>query len=96
MSLQTLALPEPKWRRRADPARRPTAAEGLVRREVEFEGGELDMGSPPGPDFAFDNEKPVHRVTVAPFAIASTQVSNAEYLQFVEAGRIFAPALLDS
>jgi iron(II)-dependent oxidoreductase len=85
MSLQTLALPGPKWPRRPTlPV--PKAAEGCVRREVEFDGGELDMGSPPGPDFAFDNEKPVHRATLAPFAIASTQVSNAEYLQFVEAG----------
>ena len=84
MSLQTLGLPEPKWLRRATPPL-PTATEGLDR-EVELEGGELDMGSSPGLDFAFDNEKPVHRVTVTPFAIAATQVSNAEYLQFVEAG----------
>ena len=85
MSLQTLGLPEPKWQSRPTlPV--PKGAEGVVRREVEFKGGELDMGSPPGPDFAFDNEKPVHRLTVAPFAIASMQVSNAEYLQFVEAG----------
>jgi ergothioneine biosynthesis protein EgtB len=84
MSLQTLGLPEPRWRSPTLPP--PEAVEGFVRREVEFEGGELDMGSAPGPDFAFDNEKPAHRVMVAPFAIASSQVSNAEYLEFVEAG----------
>jgi iron(II)-dependent oxidoreductase len=85
MSLQTLGLPEPDWRQRSTlPI--PKAAEGVVRREVEFEGGALDIGSPAGPDFAFDNEKPIHHIDVAPFALASVQVSNAEYLQFVEAG----------
>jgi len=85
MGLQTLGLPEPQWRRRS-PLPPPKAAEGFVRHDVDFEGGELHMGSAPGPDFAFDNEKPVHRVTLAPFAIASTQVGNAEYLDFVESG----------
>jgi iron(II)-dependent oxidoreductase len=85
MSLQTLGLPEPKWRNRpALPL--PQPAEALARREVEFEGGELDMGSPAGTDFAFDNEQPIQRVEVTPFALASVPVSNAEYLQFVEAG----------
>jgi iron(II)-dependent oxidoreductase len=85
MALQTLALPEPAWQGRPTlPA--PAAETGFERREIEFAGGELDMGSPPGPDFAFDNEKPVHRVRVAPFALASAQVCNAEFLDFVEAG----------
>jgi iron(II)-dependent oxidoreductase len=85
MSLQTLGLPEPRWRNRP-PLPVPEPTEGLVRREVEFEGGELDMGSPAGPDFAFDNEQPIQRVEVTPFALASIPVSNAEYLEFVEAG----------
>ena len=85
MSLQTLGLPEPPWKRRPivplpGAARRPAA------REIEFAGGEFEMGSPPGPDFAFDNEKPACRVRVAPFALASVQVSNGEYLAFVTAG----------
>ena len=84
MALQTLGLPEPKFRRRTLPAPKP--AESFERRDIELEGGAFEMGSPAGLDFAFDNEKPAHRVTVAPFALASTQVSNAEYLQFVEAG----------
>jgi gamma-glutamyl hercynylcysteine S-oxide synthase len=85
MSLQALALPEPKWHLRPAPPV-PAYSDYEVSREVEFEGAAFDMGSPPGPDFAFDNEKPVHRVTVAPFAMACAQVSNAQYLQFVEAG----------
>ena len=85
MSLQSLALPEPEWQVRAAPPA-PAAASRQAGPEVEFEGGELEMGSPASPDFAFDNEKPVHRVNVAPFALARTSVSNAEYAQFVEAG----------
>jgi len=85
MSLQSLALPELEWQKRPALAI-PGASDDETGKEVEFDGGELDMGSPPGPDFAFDNEKPVHRVNVAPFALARVPVSNAEYAQFVGAG----------
>ena len=84
MTLQTLGLPPPQFDR---PVLAVPVSTGSVRRnEIEFEGGTFDMGSRNGPDFAFDNEQPSHRVTVAPFALASTQVSNADYLAFVEAG----------
>ena len=36
--------------------------------------------------FAFDNERPRHRVWLAPFAIASHAVTCGEYLRFIEAG----------
>ena len=36
--------------------------------------------------FAFDNESPLHRVYLGEFAIASTPVSNGEYLEFIESG----------
>jgi ergothioneine biosynthesis protein EgtB len=36
--------------------------------------------------FAFDNERPRHRVWLAPFAIAQRPVTNGEYLAFIEAG----------
>jgi ergothioneine biosynthesis protein EgtB len=36
-----------------------------------------------GPDFAFDNEGPRHRVFVEAFELASRPVTNAEYLAFV-------------
>jgi ergothioneine biosynthesis protein EgtB len=35
--------------------------------------------------FAFDNERPRHRVWLSPFALASRPVTNAEFLAFVEA-----------
>jgi ergothioneine biosynthesis protein EgtB len=36
--------------------------------------------------FSFDNELPVHEVLVAPFELQNRLVTNAEFLQFIEAG----------
>ena len=50
---------------------------------VEVEGGSYEIGA--GPDgFAYDNERPRHRVEVAPFAIDRTPVTNAAYVEFLE------------
>jgi iron(II)-dependent oxidoreductase len=50
---------------------------------VEIEGGGYEIGA--GPDgFAYDNERPRHRVEVAPFAIDRTPVTNAAYIEFLE------------
>jgi formylglycine-generating enzyme required for sulfatase activity len=46
-------------------------------------GGEFSMGS--DADYAFPNERPAHRVTVAPFLLDIGPVTNAEYAKFVEA-----------
>ena len=54
--------------------------------DVELSGGTFLMGAPPGDDFVFDNEKWAHEVRIAPFRIARTPVTNAEYLEFVQAG----------
>ena len=53
--------------------------EGLVL----IPGGEFNMGSEA--NFAFPNEKPVHRVQVAPFFLDVHPVTNAEFAKFVEA-----------
>ena len=39
-----------------------------------------------GTGFAFDNEGPAAKVFLAPFALSSRTITNAEYLAFVEAG----------
>ena len=39
-----------------------------------------------GPEFAFDNEVPRHRVYVEDFVLAARLVTNAEYLEFMEQG----------
>ena len=50
---------------------------------VLIPGGEFTMGS--DADYAYANEKPAHRVKVAPFWIDAKPVSNADFAQFVGA-----------
>lgn len=61
-------------------------------RWLERAGGVGAIGHE-GPGFAFDNEKPRHRVFLEDYRIASRPVTNAEYLEFVEAGGYDQPAL---
>jgi iron(II)-dependent oxidoreductase len=44
------------------------------------------LGAKPADGFVFDNEKWAHEMTIAPFRIARSPVSNAQFLAFVEAG----------
>lgn len=44
-----------------------------------------------GESFSFDNEKPSHQIYIHEFELASTLVSNQEYLEFIEAGGYQAP-----
>ncbi len=52
---------------------------------IEFEGGLVEIGHN-GEDFSFDNERPRHKVWLEPFKLAANPVTNAEYLEFIEAG----------
>lgn len=52
---------------------------------LDCRGGEVKIGFG-GDGFAFDNEAPRHRVLIAPFQLANRLVTNAEYLEFIEAG----------
>jgi len=54
---------------------------------VAIPGGGFEMGSERGRD----DERPVHRVAVSPFAICRTPVTNAEYASFLEACRVEHP-----
>jgi iron(II)-dependent oxidoreductase len=54
--------------------------------DVEVPGGTFLIGAAPDFPFVFDNEKWAHPVTIEPFRIARTPVTNAEYLAFVQAG----------
>ena len=84
MTLQTLGYPAPA---RLCPVRnhlvQPLSTPAF---EVHLAGGPFDMGSLPGADFVFDNEKWAHAVDLAPFALSSRTVTVEEYLAFVEAG----------
>jgi ergothioneine biosynthesis protein EgtB len=52
---------------------------------ISFEGG-IHLIGHDGAGFSFDNERPRHRVFLEPFEIASSPVTNGEYLRFIEAG----------
>jgi ergothioneine biosynthesis protein EgtB len=72
------------------PARLETTAAPLA--WVPFEERIASIGHE-GPGFAFDNEGPRHRALIAPFALASRPVTNAEYAQFVKDGGYARPDL---
>jgi ergothioneine biosynthesis protein EgtB len=50
---------------------------------VRFEGGTCAIGHS-GEGFAFDNEGPRHDVLLQSFQVASRQVTNGEYLEFIK------------
>ncbi|MFD3663843.1 formylglycine-generating enzyme family protein [Streptomyces sp. NPDC058659] len=52
---------------------------------VELPGGTFRMGDAFGEGYPADHEGPVREVTVEPFAIDATAVTNARYAEFVEA-----------
>jgi iron(II)-dependent oxidoreductase len=54
--------------------------------DVEIPGGAWWLGSSPNDGFVFDNEKWQHQVAIAPFRIAKSPVTNAEFAAFVEGG----------
>lgn len=53
---------------------------------VSVPGGRLTLGAPADWPFAFDNERPSHDVEIAPFQIAKTPVTNAEFANFIVDG----------
>ena len=54
--------------------------------DVDVAGGTFCLGAEDPASFVFDNEKWSHTVEVEPFSISATTVTNAEFLEFVEAG----------
>jgi ergothioneine biosynthesis protein EgtB len=52
---------------------------------VEFPGGLVEIGHK-GDGFCFDNELGRHRVFLEPYRLANRLTTNAEYLQFIQAG----------
>jgi len=51
----------------------------------QFAGGLHEVGHA-GPRFAFDNERPRHRVWLDPFAVATRPVTCGDYLAFIDDG----------
>jgi iron(II)-dependent oxidoreductase len=67
----------------AEPA--PSGAE-----TVAVEGGEFEVGAAAN-GFAYDNERPRHTVTLAPFEIDRTPVTNGAYVAYMEATGVEPP-----
>lgn len=59
---------------------------------IEIEGGIFPIGHE-GEKFAFDNEGPRHEVLLNPFRIASGQVTNRQFLEFIHDGGYRRPEL---
>ncbi len=95
---QELLVTDLKYNLGANPLRPPyrarvrMAAAAPPLAFVACGGGLVEIGHA-GPDFAFDNERPRHRVFLAPYALGARLVTNGEYLEFVEAGGYRRPDL---
>jgi iron(II)-dependent oxidoreductase len=55
-------------------------------KDLEIPGGRFLLGAAKQDGFVFDNEKWAHEVEIKPFRIAPAPVTNAEFLEYVEAG----------
>lgn len=75
---QTLGLPAPQVRGADLPL--GSTATG----DAAFEGGTFELGARDDGSFCFDNEKWAHEVTLAPFAMSKTAVTEGEFAAFVE------------
>lgn len=53
--------------------------------DVSMPGGSFLLGASPDTDFALDNEKWAHPVEVVPFSISSLPVTNADFVEFLNA-----------
>ncbi|NNE97958.1 MAG: SUMF1/EgtB/PvdO family nonheme iron enzyme [Pyrinomonadaceae bacterium] len=65
----------------------PTPITGTKAEMVEIPGGEFTMGR----NDALPRERPEHKVTVETFWMDKTEVTNAEYYEFIEATKEKAP-----
>ncbi|MGV8933901.1 MAG: selenoneine synthase SenA [Gallionellaceae bacterium] len=63
----------------------------IQQNDISFAGGTMQLGSKPNEAFIFDNEKWAHPVTVPPYNIASSLVTNQQYLTFILDGGYSKP-----
>jgi ergothioneine biosynthesis protein EgtB len=73
-------------------APRAEAAAARPLAPVDVAGGVVEIGHG-GAAFGFDNERPRHRVLLAPYQLGSRPVTNGEYREFVEDGGYEQPEL---
>jgi ergothioneine biosynthesis protein EgtB len=77
----------PAYRALARPPQRAVPS-----RWARFDGGVVEIGAP-ATGFAYDNERPRHRVVIEPFELATRPVANADVLAFIAAGGYREPSL---
>ncbi len=82
------ALGDPRFTRRTGPH-----GDYLLPPLVRIPGGTYTMGDDKG---NYDDEKPAHKVELAPFQIGKFPVTNAEYTKFIEAGGYDDPQWWDT
>jgi ergothioneine biosynthesis protein EgtB len=70
----------------------PQGAAGPTRM-IEMEGGIAGLGARSPDAFAFDNERPHHRVLLQPHRLASRLVRNADFAAFIDDGGYRTPSL---
>jgi formylglycine-generating enzyme required for sulfatase activity len=61
------------------------AGAGPALKLVDLPGGSFRMGNPRNDGYPADGEGPVHEITVDPFQLAPTAVTNARFAEFVAA-----------
>ncbi|HJO37472.1 MAG: selenoneine synthase SenA [Vicinamibacterales bacterium] len=86
MVRQTLAYPRPALEGLAQRLRNVEVDPAYTPRDVDVPGGTHLLGAPRVDPFVFDNEKWAHPVEIAPFRIANTPVTNAQFVEFVDDG----------
>ncbi len=74
------------------PSRERQEGAGPALRWAGYDGGLRAVGDD-GSAFAFDHERPAHRVWVEPFELSSRLVTQGEYLAFMEDGGYSRPEL---
>ena len=83
--LQTLGITLPALSA-LDPQVGPPVDSSWAPRDVALPGGAFLLGAARDEPFVFDNEKWAHEIQLAPFSIASTPVTNADFAAFVDDG----------
>jgi formylglycine-generating enzyme required for sulfatase activity len=69
----------------ASAAHSGTASTGHAIEQIALAGGTFEMGNPFDDGFSADGETPVHPVSLSPFMIDATSVTNADFEKFVAA-----------
>lgn len=82
---QSRALPPPKWIDKPSTAPSSSSARSMISETIRIPGGVFPLGAFDDNTFVFDNEKWSHDVTVEPFEIDKTPITQSQFMEFVEA-----------